>query len=322
MDDISEERWRTGPGTNLKAWRIPQCPLLMECSSAVLEQIRREVEAGRNLVRAERETGGVLFGIHEPGRICILACKALQCEHAMGPGFVLSEKDEKRLAQLISAPATDPELNGLEALGWYHSHIRSRIFLSERDLQIHSRYFAAPFQVALVIRPGSERPVRAGFFFHEPSGEMRTESSYEEFTIEIPPPAAPELKPAVVSKQAPSHRRTPSRVKPEQQTETLCPKCGSKHLRRSRRTGPIERFREFFGFYPYRCHECLSRSFLKTSSDLLERARSSPRKRPEERRRARERTRREMLLWGGGIFGFLAILYYLIRDTGPKPDAP
>lgn len=322
VDDISEERWRTGPGTNLKTWRIPQCPLLMECSSAVLEQIRREVEAGRNLVRAERETGGVLFGIHEPGRICILACKALQCEHAMGPGFVLSEKDEKRLAQLISAPATDPELNGLEALGWYHSHIRSRIFLSERDLQIHSRYFAAPFQVALVIRPESERPARAGFFFHEPSGEMRTESSYEEFTIEIPPPAAPELKPAVVSKQAPSHRRTPSRVKPEQQTETLCPKCGSKHLRRSRRTGPIERFREFFGFYPYRCHECLSRSFLKTSSDLLERARSSPRKRPEERRRARERTRREMLLWGGGILGFLAILYYLIRDTGPKPDAP
>lgn len=322
VDDISEERWRTGPGTNLKTWRIPQCPLLMECSSAVLEQIRREVEAGRNLVRAERETGGVLFGIHEPGRICILACKALQCEHAMGPGFVLSEKDEKRLAQLISAPATDPELNGLEALGWYHSHIRSRIFLSERDLQIHSRYFAALFQVALVIRPESERPARAGFFFHEPSGEMRTESSYEEFTIEIPPPAAPELKPAVVSKQAPSHRRTPSRVKPEQQTETLCPKCGSKHLRRSRRTGPIERFREFFGFYPYRCHECLSRSFLKTSSDLLERARSSPRKRPEERRRARERTRREMLLWGGGILGFLAILYYLIRDTGPKPDAP
>src|ERR1035438_8090413 len=119
VDDISEERWRTGPGTNLKTWRIPQCPLLMECSSAVLEQIRREVEAGRNLVRAERETGGVLFGIHEPGRICILACKALQCEHAMGPGFVLSEKDEKRLAQLISAPATDPELNGLEALGWF-----------------------------------------------------------------------------------------------------------------------------------------------------------------------------------------------------------
>jgi hypothetical protein len=38
--------------------------------------------------------------------------------------------------------------------------------------------------------------------------------------------------------------------------------------------------------------------------------------------KSRQRTRWEMLLWGGGVFGFLAILYYLIRDTGPKPDAP
>src|ERR1019366_3994757 len=251
VDDISEERWRTGPGTNLKTWRIPQCPLLMECSSAVLEHIRREVEAGRNLLRAERETGGVLFGIHEPGCIWILASKPLQCEHAMGPGFVLSEKDEKRLVHLISAPATDPELNGLQALGWYHSHLRSRIFLSERDRQIHSRYFAAPYQIALVVHPESERPTRAGFFFREASGEMRTESSYEEFTIETPPPAAPELKPAVVSKPAPSHRRTSAPAKTEPQREAICPRCGSKHLRRSRRAGPIERFREVFGFYPY-----------------------------------------------------------------------
>ena len=55
-------------------------------SGRVLDQIRREVEAGRNLPGGERETGGVLFGIQEPGRICILASRPLQCEHAMGPG--------------------------------------------------------------------------------------------------------------------------------------------------------------------------------------------------------------------------------------------
>jgi proteasome lid subunit RPN8/RPN11/DNA-directed RNA polymerase subunit RPC12/RpoP len=320
-DDIPEER-RTNLATERKVWRVSQCPFLIECAPAVLEQIRREVETGRDSPGGERETGGVLFGIDESRVIRILARKPLQCEHAMGPGFVLSEKDEKRLEHLIASPASDPELSGLQALGWYHSHIRSKIFLSERDLLIHSRYFAAPYQIALVIHPRSDGPARAGFFFREPSGEMRAESSYEEFTIETPPPAAPELKQAGVSKQAPSHRRTPAPAKLEPLREALCPKCGSKHLRRSRRAGPIERFREVFGYYPYRCHECLSRSFLKTSSDILERARSSPRKRPEERKRAWQRTRREMLLWGGGVFGFLAILYYLIRDTGPKPDAP
>jgi predicted RNA-binding Zn-ribbon protein involved in translation (DUF1610 family) len=151
---------------------------------------------------------------------------------------------------------------------------------------------------------------------------MRTASSYEEFTLDTPSTATPELEPPVVSKGVPSHRRTPSPAKSEQHVEAVCPRCGSHRLRRSRRAGVIERFREVSGAYPYRWHECLSRSFLKTSSDLLERARSGHRKRLEQRKRARERTRREVLLWGGGVFGFLAILYYLIRDTDPKPDVP
>jgi proteasome lid subunit RPN8/RPN11 len=293
----------------------------MECSSAVLEQVRLDVERAYKSHRGKLETGGVLFGIHEPERIQILAAKPLQCEHALGPGFVLSEKDEKRLEQLIAAPTSDAELKGLQALGWYHSHIRSPIFLSERDLQIHSRYFDAPFQIALVIRRESERPARAGFFFRESSGEIRAEASYEEFSIETPRAEGPELRPPVVSKPAPSHRRRPSRGKPQPQREAICPKCGSKHLRRSHRTGLIEQFCGVFGFYPYRCHECLSRSFLKTSN-LLERLQSIPRKRPEERRRVRERTRREVLLWGGGILGFMAMLYYLVRDAGPKSDQP
>jgi ssDNA-binding Zn-finger/Zn-ribbon topoisomerase 1 len=320
VDDIIEKR--TGRSSTLKNWHIPHCPFLIECLPTVLDQIRLEVEAARNSAGGGLETGGVLLGIHEPDRIKILVCKPLQCEHAMGPGFVLSEKDEKRLTQLISAPAREPELSGVHALGWYHSHLRSRIFLSERDLQIHSRYFAASYQIALVIHPRSDGPARAGFFFHEPSGEMRAESAYEEFTIETPP-ATPELKPVVASEQDRSHIRTPPPAKAApHQTQVTCPKCGSEHLRRSRRTGSIERVCGVFGFYPYRCHECLSRSFLKTSSGLLERARPGRHRRPEERKRAWQRTRREMLLWSGGILGFLAILYYLIRDTGPRPDAP
>jgi proteasome lid subunit RPN8/RPN11/DNA-directed RNA polymerase subunit RPC12/RpoP len=321
-NEISGEGLRTGFGATGKAWRIPQCPFAMECVTAVLDQIRLEVERGRDLPSGGRETGGVLFGIQEPGRISILASKPVECDHATGPGFVLSEKDEKRLAQLISATDTDPELNGLKVLGWYHSHIRSRIFLSDRDLLIHSRYFGAPYQVALVVHPKSNGPTRAGFFFREPSGEMRSESSYQEFTLETPLPVAPQVQQSLVSKAAPSQRRTSAPVKLQPQHEPICPKCGSKRLRRSRRKGPIERFSEIFGFSPYRCHECLSRSFVKTSSNVLEIARSSRRRRPEERKRAWQRTRREILLWGGGVLGFLVILRYLIRDTGPRSDAP
>jgi proteasome lid subunit RPN8/RPN11 len=318
MDNLSEQR----SPANLQTWRIRQCPFLIDCSLAVLEQIRRTVERARSVQGNEREAGGVLFGIYEPGRISILAAKPLPCEYAMGPGFVLSENDEKTLAGLGSSPTSDPELSGLQALGWYHSHLRSKIFLSPRDREVHSRHFGAPFQVALVVRPRSGGPLRAGFFFQEANGGMRSDSSYEEFTIAAPAPVAPEPKRTAVPKREESRKRKTVEKPEPQQTELVCTKCGSEQLRRSRRAGPNERLRGVLGYYPYRCNECLSRSFLKTSSPLMERAASNRHRRPEERKRARQRTRREIILWGSGIFGFLAILYYLIRDTGPKQDQP
>ncbi len=319
--DKIQEVLPPGRGSSLKAWQFPQCPFLIECSSAVLDHIRRDSEHDRSSQRGELEIGGVLFGVDEYDRVRILACRPLDSEHAMGPGFVLSEKDEQQLAELIASPATDAGLHGLEALGWYHSHIRSRIFLSERDRQIHSHFFGGPRQLALVVHPSSEAQLRAGFFFRELSGEMRTESSYEEFTIEPLPLTVPEPKPVEASEPGPTRRRTERPAKPPQKREAICPRCGSRHLQRSRMTGTLDQLRELLGYYPYRCHECLSRSFLKTSPDLLKRGRSGPRKRPEERRRAWLRTRREMLLWGGGIFVFLLILFFLISDTGAKHEA-
>jgi len=323
MDEISTERSPAIAAAALRTWQWPQCPFRIECAPAVLEKIRQEVEKERNLPRGPRESGGVLFGVHEPDVVRILALRTIPCEHSIGPGFVLSEHDEKGLKDLISTAAADPEVKDLGCLGWYHSHIRSRIYLSARDLQIHSRHFNAPFQVALVVRPESDRLMRAGFFFREASGQMRTEASYGEFSIEPPRPPAQTLKPSPVYREDQSHRRSSSeKAEPHPQTETVCPKCGSAHLRRSRTAGPTERLRELFGYYPFRCHECLSRSFVKTSSNLLERVLSPPKRRREERQRALHRTRREILLWGGGVVGFLMILYYLIRDTGPRPDAP
>ncbi len=321
LDKMSEELLSIS-GLPSKIWRFPQCAFTMECSDAVLEQVRGDVEQAYRSRRGKLETGGVLFGIHEADRILILAAKPLACQHAMGPGFVLSDDDENRLAQLIVAPETNPDLKGLLALGWYHSHIRSQIFLSARDRQLHARYFNSPFQIALVIHPGSERPTRAGFFFREPSGEMRTDGSYEEFTIEPPSPAISPSQEAVAPRhqQTRRHRSFPAKTS-EPARELICPKCASKQVRLSRRMGLPERFCAVFGLHPYRCTECLSRSFLKTSASVLSSVPARRRKGPEARRRAWQHTRQDLLLWGGGIIGFLAILHYLVRDTSSS-DAP
>jgi len=304
-----------------RRWRIPQCPFWIECSSATLDLIRQEIESSSNSSSGARETGGVLFGKNEPGRIRIVTYRQLDCEHAMGPGFVLSEKDEKRLADLIAAPGTEAVLHGLEVLGWYHSHIYSKIFLSERDLQLHSRHFSAPFQVALVLQPSSERLARAGFFFREDAGIMRTDSSYEEFAIESAPPT-PEVQQHARAAGGPSTRRALPARKSSERSQPVCSRCGSRHIQKSHRMHMIERFWSLLGFYPHRCQECLSRFFLRRSSDPLGAIRENYRKRPEERQRVWLRTRREMLLYGGAIFGFLLFLLFLMRETSPKADQP
>jgi len=290
-----------------RRWQIADCPFAIECSYATLDEIRTEVE---NSSGDGREAGGVLFGRNEPGRIRIVAHRPLDCEHAMGPGFVLSANDEKEIARLIAS-----DLGGLEPLGWYHSHIYSKIFLSERDLQIHSEYFPAPFQVALVLQPRSERPARAAFFFRAPGGAMRTESSYEEFTIE----RAPAVK---VQPDTAMHRPGNPRGRKIRQPELpVCPKCGSKRVQKSHRRHILKRIWNLFGYYPYRCQECLSRFYLRISPDLLGTIRRK-RIRPEERQRVWMRTRREILLYGVGIFGFLLFLLFLMRETAPKGDQP
>src|ERR1035438_8706498 len=154
-------------------------------------------------------------------------------------------------------------------------------------------------------------------------------SNLKEITIDVPPPASADLTEPVASGQTRSPSPTSSSTEPEQQrTALICPLCGCQHVRRSPRRGPIEHFRSFFGFYPYRCLGCSSRSFLRSSSNLPRPKRTTgrveqfleilgrythrwrdyflrlflhPRKWAAGRRRLSPRTRREMILWGGGV---------------------
>jgi proteasome lid subunit RPN8/RPN11 len=129
------------------------------------------------------ETGGILFGTHDCGVVRILAWRPIVCEYAKGPSFVLSAKDEAALAEALRSSQSDPELAGLEPAGWYHSHTRSEIFLSDVDLDLFQRFFPKPWQVALVVRPASFAPSRAGFFIREPDGSVQAHSSYREFQL-------------------------------------------------------------------------------------------------------------------------------------------
>jgi hypothetical protein len=161
-------------------WVASECPFLIEYAAEALEGIRIAVaDAVFALPRVGIETGGVLLGKWEDGRLAISGYAPLDCEHAFGPGFKLSDRDKAKLSELIASTGGD-----IHAVGWYHSHTRTAVLLSQEDLDLYNEFFVEPWQVALVLKPYAFRPMRAGFFFREPGGAVHSEASYNEFTLE------------------------------------------------------------------------------------------------------------------------------------------
>jgi proteasome lid subunit RPN8/RPN11 len=191
-------------------WKAPQCPFTIEYSLRALDDIRLAVvDAFFSLPRGGAEIGGILLGKHAKGRLLIADYVALDCEHAFGPSFALSPRDQEKLAELLASAEQNPE--GLKPVGWYHSHTRSEIFLSDADQDLHNRCFPEPWQVALVLRPHTFHPTRAGFFFRETDGSIHGTASYQEFMLTPLPvrPVPAGVAPAAESAPSARFRRGP-----------------------------------------------------------------------------------------------------------------
>ncbi len=165
-------------------WQTPGSGLTIEYSFDVLETIRNwTLEGYRSLARGGIEGGGVLFGRHEGRLVRVLDVRAISCEHAHGPSFILSERDEQDMAALLAEAPRDPELEGLEPVGWYVSHTRSGLSLSERDLELHARFFPEWWQIALVTRQAEGAAISAGFVVRARNGSMAAEPAGGAFEI-------------------------------------------------------------------------------------------------------------------------------------------
>jgi hypothetical protein len=146
----------------VRVLHLDSCPFAIEYPAELLEQIRLAVmEAFFAIPRGGLEIGGVLFGRYREGSLQIDAFRMLQCEHAAGPSFTLSEGDRVRLRELLASTAAE----GLHPVGWFRSRTRSEISLSGADIGLHNTYFGEPWQVVWVLRPEVTRPMCAGFFF-------------------------------------------------------------------------------------------------------------------------------------------------------------
>lgn len=165
-------------------WSAAASPLMIEYSLVVIEEIRHEVAEGfQKLSRGGIEVGGVLYGVHDGKTVRVMAIRPMACEHAQGPAFRLSERDRAALHEQLRQGQADARLDSLVCVGWYVSHTRTEIMLSESDQEIFSSFFAKPWEVTLVVRPSRGGNMRAGFFVREPDGTVNASQSHLEFNF-------------------------------------------------------------------------------------------------------------------------------------------
>lgn len=180
----------------LETWAIAEVQLSVEYEPHTLDEINGYALDGlRQLSRRGIAVGGVLFGSRGEKSVRIAAWRPVACEHASGSAFILSQNDRNGLAQLLHESHADPELAGLHAIGWFVSHTREGVSLTESDLEIYNHFFPWSWQIALVIRPFRDRPTRAGFFLRDTEGRVKSDASHQEF----------QLRPVAVRMERPLH---------------------------------------------------------------------------------------------------------------------
>ena len=162
-------------------WGMPGRKPVIVYGMALMGRLAAEVTAS-----SPRPSGGVLFGTANNQEIRILASRSLECTTQVEGGSAFTEAGEEQLARLAASNSAggDPDLEGLEPVGWYRSRWESPIQLDPDDLRIWNEYFASPSQVSLVLRVQDRSPVRAGFFFRpQNGGPVRVDSGYRTFEI-------------------------------------------------------------------------------------------------------------------------------------------
>ncbi len=163
----------TGKQERFARWVIPGHDQEIEISAPLAAEIVAAAKAGFNrFPRGGLEVGGVLFGVREEGRLQVCVARPIPCKHTLGPSFTLTADEHDELADRLAAFKDDPELAGLVPVGWYHSHTRSGLLLSDADCHLHNRHFPHSWQIALLVRPEAGRPAELGVFLRRPDEEL------------------------------------------------------------------------------------------------------------------------------------------------------
>ncbi len=166
------------PATGYAFWAAPDGSSKVVYPLSVFQEIDALVNDGyRRIPHGGVETGGLLFGAREDSALRIEAFRPIECQHAYGPSFALSDNDLLSIRQQLSEAAADEELKSFVPLGWFIGHSRSSLELSDREVVWFNEFFPDPGSLTLLVKPERFQPTRFGFLVRDRSGNIERDAA-------------------------------------------------------------------------------------------------------------------------------------------------
>jgi len=144
--------------------------------------VRMCAHAGSEL---DNEVGGWMAGKHcqdsISGESFIVIDTILSAQYtSQGPAHLTFTGDSQ--VEMLNTLETSYPNKVL--VGWYHTHPRMGVFLSQWDIWLHQNFFPEPWQVALVIEPFSSI---GGVFIRQEDGSLEPQCYYGFYEIQSNP---------------------------------------------------------------------------------------------------------------------------------------
>ena len=166
-DRSQEPDTRRGAATASYTWTFPGCPVRIHIELDVVERLAQQVAENSAPGRAARPTRGLLLGkgafsdieIHDAQFMCA------------------GESWEAALERLGKSDDVT------RAVGYFRIHDDQNLKLNEDDVSAATAFFNDPNSTFLLIRPATNEPPAAGFFFWD-NGRIDGDFGFMEFPLD------------------------------------------------------------------------------------------------------------------------------------------
>lgn len=165
-------------------WKPAGKDVSVQLQFDVVDRVLLEIMRGFGAVpKRGAEVGGILLGTAERVDGVLLVkvedFEPVECDHASGPSYVLSDDDHAAFAETVDRWKPGPDRR-IYAVGYYRGHTRDGICLAAEDLALLEEMFPDPSAIALVVKPYATKVSMAGIFFRE-DGQFKADASHLEF---------------------------------------------------------------------------------------------------------------------------------------------